>query len=161
MNLKQRVAQLQKIERQLPGELERIARQATQRAVEEAAERTPPTAGDLRGTNTRTGNLKQSWATASETSPRKQGKDYVTVLANDMQYASYVDEGHRVDRHFVPGLIINPYSGLLEYNPDGTGGIIVGTKTAYVKGLFLVDKAQKKYAEIAKKELEALMEDIE
>ena len=137
MNLKQRVAQLQKIERQLPGELERIAKQATQRAVEEAAERTPPTAGDLRGTNTRTGNLKQSWATASETIPRKQGKDYVTVLANDMQYASYVDEGHRVDRHFVPG------------------------QTAYVKGLFLVDKAQKKYAEIAKKELEALMEDIE
>ena len=142
------------------GEVEKQVNEARRRAVEEASDQTRATGGDLKGTNTRTGNMKQSWATASQTDPKKQGEDYVTELKNDMEYSSYVNDGHRMDRHFVPGLVLNPYSGMLEYNPDGKGGIIVGTKTAYVPGLHMVDDAKKKYEETAKKELERLVKQI-
>ena len=74
------------------------------------------------------------------------------------QYASFVNDGHRMDRHFVPGLVINPGSGLLEFNPDGTGGIVVGTRTAYVPGLFMVDKAVEEYRRVLREELKGLEE---
>ena len=111
------------------------------RAVEKAAELTPPTKNDLSGTNTRTGEMKQRWATDSITKPQRKGNSYETRLANNMKYASYVNDGHRMDRHFVPGLVINENSGMLERNPDGKGGIVVGTKTSYVEGLFMTEKA--------------------
>lgn len=161
MTLKQRAAQLRKIEKKFPGRLDDVCAKSTMRAVEAAQERTPPTGGDLKGTNTRTGNLKQSWATASQYTPRRQGDDYVTILGNDMEYASFVNDGHRLDRHFVPGLVINPYSGLLEYNPDGKGGIVVGTKTAYVPGVDMVSDAKDAYEQTAEKELRKLMKEIE
>lgn len=161
MNLKQRAAQLRKIEQRFPGKLEEVCVRATVRAVEAAQEKTPPTGGDLKGANTRTGAMKQSWATASQYSPKRQGDDYTTVLGNDMEYASYVNDGHRMDRHFVPGLVVNPYSGLLEYNPDGKGGIVVGTKTAYVPGVHMVDDAREAYGRTAEKELRKLMKEIE
>ncbi len=161
MNLKQRAAQLRKIEQRFPGKLEEVCVRATVRAVEAAQEKTPPTGGDLKGANTRTGAMKQSWATASQYSPKRQGDDYTTVLGNDMEYASYVNDGHRMDRHFVPGLVVNPYSGLLEYNPDGKGGIVVGTKTAYVPGVYMVDDAREAYGRTAEKELRKLMKEIE
>lgn len=160
MTLEQRVKALKKIERELPGELERIARESTMRAVEEAADKTPPTGDDLKGTNTRTGAMKQSWETASKVEPRKQGGDYVTELNNDQEYSSYVNDGHRLDRHFVPGLVLNPYSGMLEYNPDKKGGIVVGTRTAYIPGKFMVESAKEKYAETAQKELRKLVKKI-
>lgn len=161
MNLKQRAAQLRKIEQRFPGKLEEVCVRATVRAVEAAQEKTPPTGGDLKGANTRTGAMKQSWATASQYSPKRQGDDYTTVLGNDMEYSSYVNDGHRMDRHFVPGLVVNPYSGLLEYNPDGKGGIVVGTKTAYVPGVHMVDDAREAYGRTAEKELRKLMKEME
>lgn len=161
MTLKQRAAQLRKLEKKFPGRMEDVCVSSTLRAVEAAQEKTPPTGGDLKGTNTRTGAMKQSWASASRYSPRRQGNDYVTILGNDEEYASFVNDGHRMDKHFVPGLVVNPYSGLLEYNPDGKGGIVVGTKTAYVPGLHMVDDAQKAYEETAEKELRKLMKEME
>ncbi|MFR3238519.1 MAG: HK97 gp10 family phage protein [Acutalibacter sp.] len=161
MNLKQRAAQLRKIEQRFPGKLEEVCVRATVRAVEAAQEKTPPTGGDLKGANTRTGAMKQSWATASQYSPKRQGDDYTTVLGNDMEYASYVNDGHRMDRHFVPGLVVNPYSGLLEYNPDGKGGIVVGIKTAYVPGVHMVDDAKGTYSQVLKKELKDIGEVFE
>lgn len=145
MTLAERAAQLRRAQAQLPGLLERAARDATIRAVEAATEMTPPTGGDLRGTNARTGEMKQHWATDSRTSPAKRGNEFVTELNNNVQYASFVNDGHRMDRHFVPGLVINPSSGLLEYNPDGRGGIVVGTRTAYVPGLYMTDRAKEVY----------------
>ena len=94
-------------------------------------------------------------------SPKRQGDDYTTVLGNDMEYASYVNDGHRMDRHFVPGLVVNPYSGLLEYNPDGKGGIVVGIKTAYVPGVHMVDDAKGTYSQVLKKELKDIGEVFE
>lgn len=158
MNLSDNVKRLQNIAAMLPGRLNDIAKTATERAVEKAAELTPPTQNDLRGTNTRTGEMKQHWATDSDTNPQKRGKDLVTRLANDKEYASYVNDGHRMDRHFVPGLYINPYSGMLEYAPGADVGIVVGTKTAYVPGLFMVDEAKKVYQETVQTESAKLEE---
>ena len=145
MTLEERIAQLRDVEARFPGELTAVAKGATIRAVEKAAELTPPTLDDLSGTNTRSGGMKQHWATDSRVVPVKRGSTYVTELNNDKQYASYVNDGHRMDRHFVPGLVINPESGMLEYNPDGKGGIVVGTKTQYVEGLFMAEAAHEEY----------------
>ena len=158
MNLSDNVKRLHNNAAMLPGRLNDIAKTATERAVEKAAELTPPTQDDLRGTNTRTGEMKQHWATDSDTNPQKRGKDLVTRLANDKEYASYVNDGHRMDRHFVPGLYINPYSGMLEYAPGADVGIVVGTKTAYVPGLFMVDEAKKVYQETVQTESAKLEE---
>ena len=145
MTLEERIRQLQAVEAQFPGELSNIAKNATIRAVEKAVEMTPPTQDDLRGTNTRSGGMKQHWPTDSDTTPQKAGDKYTTILANNKGYASYVNDGHRMDRHFVPGLYINPSSGLLEYDPSAKVGIVVGTKTAYVPGLHMEEAAHEEY----------------
>lgn len=128
--------------------VEKMAEVATEEAVEAAAAKTPPVF-DLKGTNTRTGELKAHWSTDSITKPQRRGKTLVTALGNSMQYASYVNDGHRMDRHFVPGLYINPFSGLLEYDEARKGevGIMVGTKTDYVPGLFMAEAGEKAYDE--------------
>ena len=153
--------QLRQIEGQLPTVLKRAGRNAALRAIQKAVEETPPAAGGVRGVNTRTGELKQHWATDSEPGPVKRGDGYVSILANDVQYASYVDQGHRMDRHFVPGLVLNEASGMLEYNPDGRGGIIVGVRTQYVPGLFMVDKAAEEYRRTLRTGLKGLEEMLE
>lgn len=161
MNLEERIRQLRQAKTQIPGILARAGVNAALRAVEKAVEETPPTVNSLRGTNTRTGEMKQHWVTDSRPRPVRQGDSYVSELNNDKQYASFVNDGHRMDRHFVPGLVINPGSGLLEFNPDGTGGIVVGTRTAYVPGLFMVDKAVEEYRRVLREELKGLEELME
>ena len=158
MTLEERIAQLKQAQGKLRQRLAQAAKDATIRAVEKAAELTPPEADDLSGTNTRSGAMKQHWATDSVLTLQKQADRYVTELANDLEYASYVNDGHRMDRHFVPGLVINPYSDMLEYNPDGKGGIVVGTKTSYVPGRFMSDAAKAEYEKTLQAELQDLKE---
>lgn len=157
MDLSDNVKRLQNIAAMLPGRLNDIAKNSTIRAIEKATDLTPPTQDDLRGTNTRSGELKDHWDNDSQMEPERRGNELVTVLANDKEYASYVNDGHRMDRHFVPGLVINQ-NGVLEMNPDGKGGIVVGTKTAYVPGLFMVDEAKKVYEETVQTESAKLEE---
>lgn len=152
VSLQQRIQQLKKVQADLPKVLKETQKSATMRAVEAAMNATPPKHDSLRGTNTRTGNLKQSWATDSEVEPRGSGTSYTTVLANNMEYASYVDQGHRMDRHFVPGLYVD--NGMLYYDPAADVGIVVGTKTKYVKGEFMVDKAKEVYERTVLSELD-------
>lgn len=145
MTLEERIRQLQDVQARFPSELSNIAKNSTIRAVEKAVDMTPPLENDLRGTNTRSGGMKQHWPTDSDTIPQKAGGKYTTILANNKDYASYVNDGHRMDRHFVPGLYVNPASGMLEVNPDGTGGIVVGTQTSYVPGLHMEEAAHEEY----------------
>lgn len=161
MTLEERIAQLQDVEARFPGGLSAIAKGATIRAVEKATELTPPTLDDLSGTNTRSGGMKQHWASDSKVTPVRRGDTYVTELKNDKDYASYVNDGHRMDRHFVPGLVINPESGLLEYNPDGKGGIVVGTRTQYVEGLFMEEAAHEAYHKTVRLEADRLRRMLE
>lgn len=155
MTLKEHLAQMQKIQGQLPSVLKSMAKGATIQAIREAAANTPPiekSGDDLSGTNTRAGTMKQHWATDSKTTPVVEGQTFSTELNNNMKYASYVNDGHRMDRHFVPGLYVNPFSGKLEYDPSKKKkvGIMVGTKTFYVKGLHITDKARKAYSKALK-----------
>ena len=161
MTLEERVKLAKKQQTQIQAKLRQAAENATLRAIEKAVEQTPPTMNDLRGTNTRTGKMQDSWVVDSKIKPVKRGDKYITELNNDMEYASYVNDGHRMDKRFVPGLVINKESGLLDFNEDRTGGIVVGTKTPYVKGKYMVEAAKEEYRRVLKQELEGLEELIE
>lgn len=156
MTLEERIRQLQDVQARFPSELSNIAKNATIRAVEKAVDMTPPLENDLRGTNTRSGGMKQHWRTDSQITPQVSGNKYTTVLGNNKKYASYVNDGHRMDRHFVPGLYVNPASGMLEVNPDGTGGLVVGTQTSYVPGLHMEEAAHEEYHRVVQSEAEKL-----
>ena len=120
------------------------AKTGTMAAVETAAQHTPPNGGaPIRGVNTRTGELAQSWATDSQTTPTVSGDTISTALCNNKQYASYVNDGHRMDKHFTTHVAIE--NGMLVGKPDGTGGLMVGTKTSYIPGLYMKEKATGKY----------------
>lgn len=154
VNLQQRIQQLKKVQADIPNVLAQVAKDATLRAIEAATDATPPTAGDLQGTNTSSGELKQHWATDSKTEPKITGNKVETELRNNLDYASYVNNGHRMDQHFVPGLYINEGSGLLEYDPSADVGMVVGTKTKYVKGKFMADKGKQAYEKTVLSELD-------
>lgn len=160
LTLRERLRQLEANRPRIEAKIADACRNATIRAVEKATELTPPTQNDLAGTNTRSGEMKQHWSTDSQIDPRKSGDKYITELNNDKDYASYVNDGHRMDRHFVPGLYVNPYSDLLEYDPSKDVGIVVGTKTSYVPGIPMVDQAIETYRETLKSELEDIGEVI-
>lgn len=145
-SLRKRIKQLEKAKADVSAVLYEASKKGTDRAIAAATETTPPKDG-MRGTNTVSGELKAHWATDSQREPQKTGDGYQTILGNNMQYASFVNDGHRMDKHFVPGLYINPYSGELEFDMTKETGIVVGTKTKYVKGAFMTDKAIKAFQE--------------
>ncbi len=156
-NIRAYLTKLQRAREDLPDVLAAACKKAALRAVEAAAEATPPKAGTGRGpymgANTVTGELKQHWASDSQVEPVISGTTISTALKNDLPYASYVNDGHRLDRHFVPGLHVDEHTGLLEYDPGLDVGIVVGTKTKFVKGEFMVDKGKEAYLQTLREEL--------
>lgn len=157
MTLSERAAQLRERQARVRNLLSTAAEAATMRAVETATEETPMGMDKLTGTNTKSSHMKQDWAAKSKTTPVYRGNDIVTELNNDMNYASYVNDGHRMDRHFVPGLYID--NGMLNYDPARAKGIVVGTKTAYVPGVHMVDKAKETYQRVVRSECENIAEE--
>lgn len=157
---------LLELEKRAPGIRERlaeIAEGATLRAVERATELTPPNTletGEAWGVNMMTGSMAQHWATDSETKPVERGQSFVTSLGNDMEYAGYVNDGHRMDKHFVPGLYLDPATGLLSRDPSRDVGLVVGTRTTYVEGLHMTDEAREVYEETVQKELGKLTREV-
>lgn len=150
--MRKRLEELRKAGQDVPKIMAEVAEGATIEAVRVATENTPPNDGTIAGTNMRSGDMAQHWAADSQTVPIITGSSVRTTLGNNMQYASYVNDGHRVDKHFVPGLIKN--GSLLERSPDGTGGIMVGTKTTYVKGKYMKQKAVGRYRKVVRTELD-------
>ena len=151
--MRKRLAELNKAGKDVPKIMMEVAEGATIEAVRVAAENTPPNGGAaIAGTNIRSGQLAQHWELDSQTKPIYSGGSVRTVLANDKQYASYVNDGHRVDKHYVPGLIAN--GNLLERVDPDVGGIMVGTKTTYVEGLYMKQKAIGKYRDVVRNELD-------
>lgn len=157
--MRKRIEELRRAGQNVPQILAEVAEGATIEAVGVATENTPPNGGAaIAGTNMRSGDMAQHWETDSITAPAggalSGGTTFRTVLANNMQYSSYVNDGHRVEKHFVPGLIIN--NGMLEQlDGDWAGvmGIMVGTKTTFVKGKYMKEKAIRKYRSVVKIEL--------
>lgn len=149
-DIQKRLDELKKVQADIPRIIDKVAEAATIAAVDKATEKTPPNGGaGIAGVNARTGDLAQHWTLDSVTRP-VNGK---TELANNMQYASYVDQGHRVDRHFTSHLAIE--GGMLVGKPAGDGGLMVGVKTDYVPGRYMVDEAKKKYRSEVHKMLKA------
>lgn len=147
-DIQRRLDELRKAQADIPRIINRVAEAATIAAVDKATEMTPPNGGAaIAGVNARTGDLAQHWTLDSVTRP-VNGK---TELVNSMQYASYVDQGHRVDRHFTSHLAIE--GGMLVGKPAGDGGLMVGVKTDYVPGRYMVDAAKEKYKSEVKRML--------
>lgn len=157
MTLAERIKQLEQAQGRVKQRIAQAAQNATRRAIEVAAEKTPPVEdAPPSGTNTRGGSLKEHWATDSKITPAWRGNTVVTELNNDKEYASYVNDGHRMDRHFVPGLYVNPYDGALEYDPTKKVGLVVGTQTPYVPGVFMEEAGIEAYHKTMREELKDL-----
>ena len=151
--MRKRLAELNRAGQNVPKIMMEVAEGATIEAVRVAEENTPPNGGaDIAGTNTRSGQLANQWQTDSKTVPVYSNGSVKTELNNNQMYASYVNDGHRVKKRFVPHLVIN--GDLLERDDDSEGGIMVGTKTTYVKGKYMKQKAIGKYRTVARKELD-------
>lgn len=146
--MRKRLAELRKAGEDVPKIIDEVAHDATVEAINVAEQNTPPNVGGIKGTGTRTGAMQKHWKIDSVTSPIN-GQ---TVLGNAMQYASYVNDGHRMDKHFVPHLFVN--GGLIERLDSYDGGLIVGTKTTYVRGYYMKEKAIGAYRALVRKELE-------
>lgn len=158
--LRKRLAELEKRFPDIKNRLADIAQGATLRAVELAVELTPPNTfedGEQRGVNMISGEMAQHWVSDSSCTP--VGAGFSTILANNMEYASYVNDGHRLDKRFVPGLYIDA-DGLLSRDLERKCGLVVGSKTTYVEGLHITEKAMDKYDEAARTELDKLAGEI-
>ena len=155
VSLQRRLQELKKAQQALTTTLIKVSKEATKRAVEAAVEATPPNKKTDRvpGPNMVTGELAEHWATDSIVEPLVTGGKYETFLKNDKEYASYVDQGHRLNKHFVPGLYIDE-NGQLARDLERDVGLVVGTKTKYVKGEFMVDKAREAYEKSVQTELD-------
>ncbi len=105
-----------------------------------AKESTPPCKGERRGTEAWTGQLRRHW----EYKIIPSNAQTTVVLYNDMQYASYVENGHRMVKHFVPWLFIDDTGVISRHKPvsgEKMFGLWVGTKTTYVEGAGMIPKA--------------------
>ena len=167
ITLAQLEKKLQQVQADLPRILQRTAKLATMKAVEVAAEATPPKAGTGRGgyigKNMLTGELSAAWNKDSIKEPIKVGNSYITILGNNQSYASFVENGHVLNKHFVPGLYIDKAKGVLarETDPEKKVGLVVGTKTRWVKGEFMAEKGKRAYQKaiesLLRKEIERAM----
>jgi hypothetical protein len=159
--LKKRMEELQEKSADISKVIAQAQEAATVTAVKKAIDMTPPNADTpLRGTGTITGSLKSHWETDSRIVPEVSENEYKTILANNLHYVSYVNNGHRMDKHFVPGLVINPHNGLLEKVDTAMGGIIVGTQTDYVEGLYMREAALDVYKETIQPELDKRIKEL-
>ena len=153
--IRKRLKQLYELGEDVPKIIDEVNTGAAIEAVRVATENTPPNTGKIAGTGTRTGQMAQHWTLDSETTSRNG----VAFLRNNMQYASYVNDGHRVDKHFVPGL--HEVGGMLNYDADYDGGLVVGTKTKYVQGLYMKEAGIAEYKRVVEFELQkAIREDF-
>lgn len=152
--MRKRLKELEKAGQNVPAIVNEVAMVATIAAVEAATNATPPNGGAaLAGTNARSGSLAQHWTTDSKIKP----VNGTTYLANNMQYASYVNDGHRMDKHFVLGL--HEVGGKLDYDANYPGGIMVGTKTTFVPGLHMKEAGIGKYRQVVRSELKRRVEE--
>ena len=149
-----RFEQLRKMGQNVPKIMEEVAEGATIAAVERATELTPPNGAAIAGTGTRTGEMAEAWTVDSVTKPVMTAASARTMLANNMQYASYVNDGHDMDEHYVPGLHIDSINGGIYFDLNQKGGIVVGTKTKYVKGKYMKQAAIGRYRKIVRMELD-------
>lgn len=121
-----------------------VVEAATDDAKIKAMETTPHK-GDS-GTSLTTGDLASHWST--EIQWDSNGETFTVYLMNSMQYASFVNDGHRMDRHFVPWLRVDASGNLRKEKPmpgEPLFGITVGVKTRYVPPVNMVSQATEEF----------------
>lgn len=158
-NLAQFRRRLEALKREYTQRFRRAVKAESQDMIIAASEATPPLNGEDRGKNTVTGNLAAHWKYEINETPTETR----VTLINDMQYASFVDQGHRMDEHFVPWLYIDGMGSIARSIPvpgEKLFGLVVGTKTEYVKGYNMVDKAEKRFVKALEAAHENIMQEI-
>lgn len=137
-------------------DLKEVIEAAADDAKRVAMERTPHK-GDA-GFGLTTGDLASHWNSSVEFDGVKT---FTVYLANSMQYASFVNDGHRMVPHFVPWLRIDP-SGVLRRERPEPGeplfGLTVGTKTRYVEPEPMVQPAVEEFFKRYRIGLDKVME---
>ena len=153
--MRKRLEELRRAGQNVPKIIHDVAKEATIAAVDAATNATPPNGGaPIAGTNARSGGLAEHWTTDSIIEP----VNGTTWLKNNAEsgdgtaYASYVNDGHRMDKHYVPHLHI--VGDHLDYDAGHKGGIMVGTKTTFVPGFHMKEKGIAKYRTVVRKELD-------
>lgn len=151
--MRKRFAKLREAGEDVKAIMAEVNREATAAAVTAATQATPPNGGaHLKGVNTRTRVLADAWGNDSITAPAWVGNGCETHLKNRTNYATYVNDGHRMDRHFTVHVALE--GGQITGKPDGDGGLMVGTKTTYVPGLYMKEKGIGKWKTVVRFELD-------
>jgi hypothetical protein len=160
--LKQFAEEARENQRKLRDGIERNARIACEAMEQAAKDHTPhKDDGKPRGFNTITNALQESWVAKYEPSNNKKDVGTVT-LTNDKPYAGYVQNGHRVSKHFVPWLYKDGM-GTLSYETDHNQpmfGLVVGAKTPYVKGVDMVGPAEEAFDKVFDKLTKKLLNEL-
>lgn len=99
-------------------------------------------------TPTITGEAREKWHFKRA---YKVTNGFESKLYNNSEYIGYINNGHRMEPHFVPGDWIGD---IFKYDPSLKRGVIMGAKTKYVKGEFMLEKATGKAEKHLLKKLE-------
>lgn len=147
--LKQIAENSQRLSKRLKKALQEDARDACE-VMEQIAKAHTPHEGDgkERGFNVITNSLQDSWRAEFKASHSRKELGSV-LLTNEKPYAPYVQNGHKVTKHFVPWLYKDSM-GTISYetfHAQPMFGLVVGTKTNYVEGVDMVGPAQKAFDE--------------
>ena len=146
-DLKQLRENIEKAKRYYNEHKKKNVKDACYEMVARAKERTPPHEGEERGKNTVTGNMARHWDSSYQI--KSNGTINITLF-NNVQYASYVENGHRMAKHFVPWLYVDGTGTLARHVPapgEPLFGLVVGTKTKYVKPEHICKQAKERFIE--------------
>lgn len=136
-----------KAQKKLMAGIRQNARDACEIMQEVAREHTPHDGdGKKRGFDVISNSLQNAWHAEFQPSQEKNEVGIVK-LENAKYYATYVQMGHRVKRHFVPWLYKDDL-GTISYETDHNQpmfGLVVGTKTPYVKGVDMIGPAHEAF----------------
>ena len=144
----------------VPEILKKSQENATIRAIETAVEKTPPTVETIEKYTGKGSQLKEHWIIDSRSISEISGNEYKTLLANNLEYASYVNNGHHmnpigVEMRFVPG---EWQGNHFEYIKGHPTGIVV--KQQWIEGIFMHEAAIEKYEEVLKFELTEKLKEL-
>jgi len=123
---------IEKLSLTIDVEIEKFFYEMALKALSRTKKRTPVITGDLR----------KQFALSQI---RKNGSNLEITLLNPLEYATYVEFGHRVKKHFVPGKWVG---NRFIYNPDSQTGVMMGVKTSWVEGKFMATISLKEIQDI-------------
>lgn len=132
------IREVNKSQHTIKKNVERNAKKACVAMVEKAKSLTPNSNdGKRRGANMISNRLVNSWVGEYKV---ENGKFLTVTLTNLQPYATFVQKGHKVKKHFVPWLYISD-SGYLSYEKNHNQplfGLTVGVKAKRVEGVDMI-----------------------